>query len=87
MDEVRIAFCDGNHWPVAGTKYLKVILEGSEELECSVSFVSCESWTEIIDLWEEPDGDMPWVIHPNIARRLKIDIGSQCERERKPVAS
>ncbi len=71
---VKIAFYNGNHWLVAGTKYLKVILEGSEKLECDVTFVSCETWAEIIDLWEEPDGDMPWAIHPNVVRRMKSEL-------------
>ncbi len=74
MDEVKIALYDGNHWLVAGVQHLDVILAGNEKLACDINFVSCDTWTELMEIWEQPDGDMPWAIHPNIVRRLKSEL-------------
>ena len=74
MDQVKIAFYDGNHWLVAGVQHLDAILAGNEKLACDIIFVSCDTWTELIGVWEQPEGDMPWAIHPNIVRRLKSEL-------------
>lgn len=74
MDEVKIALYDGNNWLVAGVQHLDAILAGNEKLACDITFVSCDTWTELMEIWEQPDGDMPWAIHPNIVRRLKSGL-------------
>ncbi len=74
MDEVKIALYDGNSWLVAGVQHLDAILAGNEKLACDITFVSCDTWTELMEIWEQPDGDMPWAIHPNIVRRMKSEL-------------
>ncbi len=74
MDEVKIAYYDETFWLVVGEKYIDIILAGHEELECEVVFVTCETWPEVKELWEIPDGQMPWAIHPKIIARLKRQI-------------
>ena len=74
MDLVKIAYHDETFWLVVGEKYIDIILAGREKLECEVEFVTCETWTEVKELWEAPDGQMPWAIHPKIVARLKQQV-------------
>jgi hypothetical protein len=72
--EVKIALYDRTHWLVAGLRHLDAILAGNEKLACDISFVTCDTWAELVEIWEQPEGDMPWAIHPNIVRRLKSEL-------------
>ena len=74
MDEVTLAFYNDTHWLVVGERHIHAVLEGSEKLELNVNFVACNSWGMVLELWENPVGQMPWAIHPNIVARLKAQI-------------
>ena len=74
MDEVTLAFYNDNHWLVVGERHIHAILEGTERPEINVNFVTCNSWGMVLELWEDPVGQMPWAIHPRIVARLKARI-------------
>ena len=81
MDEVIIGTYEEAHYLLKGVKYIDQMLLGYEKLDCTVGFVSCTSWRDVIEKWQESDGSMPWAIHPKIIQRLKDE---QAERELEP---
>ena len=74
--EVVIAAFRGDHWLVVGEAHLPSLLEPDSQDSFAVSFVDCETWAQVIALWQSEDEDerairMPWSIHPSVARQLR----------------
>jgi hypothetical protein len=77
-EEIVIAAFRDDHWLVVGEAHLSDLLDPGVEISFSVSFIECESWAQVLELWqndrsEEEAMRMPWSIHPAIARRLRRD--------------
>ena len=56
MDDVTLAFYNDTHWLVVGERHIHTVLEGTGKLEFNVTFVTCNSWGMVIELWENPKG-------------------------------
>ena len=76
-DEVIIGSFEETHYLLKGLVYLDQILLGEEIVECPVNFITLESWPDVIAHWEEPDGSIPWSIHPQIVERLKVQVADR----------
>ncbi len=76
-DEVIIGSFEESHYLLKGLVYLDQILLGEESVDCPVNFVTLHSWPDVISHWEEPDGSIPWSVHPEIVERLKQQVAER----------
>ena len=76
MADITLAEFNGGTWMVSGEAYIDDLLANTLPADVSIEMVQCESQTEVRDLWVQHCGaqttlGMPWMIHPNIAVRIR----------------
>lgn len=76
MADITLAECNTQVFLVGGEAYLDDLLANTLPAEVSIELVRCERQSDVHALWlqhgggAEP-GDMPWIIHPAIANRIR----------------
>jgi hypothetical protein len=76
MADITLAEFNGRVWVVGGEAYIDDLLINALAPDVSIELVRCESQSNVHDLWvqncgEPKTGGMPWIIHPNIAARIR----------------
>jgi len=76
MADVTLAEFNGRVFLVGGEQHLDDLLANTLPPNVSIELLQCERQSEIHTLWvqhcgEQREGEMPWVIHPNIAARIR----------------
>lgn len=76
MADITLAECNGGVWLVGGEDYIDDLLINSLPPEITIEIVQCASKEEVRALWVQNCGEpktaaFPWVIHPNIAARIR----------------
>lgn len=76
MADITLAEFNGGVWLVGGEAYIDDLLANTLAPDVSIELVRCESQTDVRDLWiqncgEQTTANMPWIIHPNIAERIR----------------
>ena len=76
MADITLAECNGGVWLVGGEDYIDDLLINTLPPDITIEFVQCASKDEVRALWVqncgEPDSAVfPWIIHPNIAARIR----------------
>jgi hypothetical protein len=76
MADITLAEYNGRVWLVSGEVHIDDLLANTLTPNVSIELVRCESQSDVHDLWvqncgEPTTGGMPWLIHPNIADRIR----------------
>jgi len=76
MADITLAEFNNRVWLVGGESYIDDLLANTLEPNVSIELVRCESQSDVHDLWVQNCGgsttaSMPWIIHPNIAERIR----------------
>jgi hypothetical protein len=76
MADITLAEYNGRVWLVGGEVYIDDLLANTLTPDVSIELVRCESQSDVQDLWiqncgEQTTSNMPWLIHPNIADRIR----------------
>ncbi len=76
MADITLAEFNGRVWLVGGEIHIDDLLANTLTPDVSIELVRCESQSDVRDLWvqncgEPTTGGMPWMIHPNIAERIR----------------
>jgi hypothetical protein len=76
MADITLAEFNGRVWLVGGEVHIDDLLANTLTPDVSIEMVRCESQSGVRDLWvqhcgEPTTGSMPWIIHPNIAERIR----------------
>jgi hypothetical protein len=78
MADITLAEFNGRVWLVGGETYIDDLLANTLSKDISIEFVRCESQRDVHDLWIQNcggplqgTGGTPWIIHPNIAERIR----------------
>jgi outer membrane protein OmpA-like peptidoglycan-associated protein len=76
MADITLAEYNGQVWLVGGEAYIDDLLANRLTPDVSIELVRCESQSNVHKLWvqncgEPEHGGMPWIIHPNIAERIR----------------
>jgi hypothetical protein len=76
MADITLAEFNGRVWVVGGEAYIDDLLINALAPDVSIEMVRCESQSDVHALWvqlcgEPTTGGMPWIIHPNIAERIR----------------
>jgi hypothetical protein len=76
MADITLAEFNGRVFLVGGENHLDDLLANTLPANVSIELVQCERQSEIHALWvqlcgEQPNGQLPWAIHPNIAARIR----------------
>jgi len=76
MADITLAEYNGRVWLVGGEVYIDDLLANTLTPNVSIELVRCESQSDVHDLWvqncgEPLSGGMPWLIHHNIADRIR----------------
>ena len=80
MTEIVLAECGGNTWLVEGDQHVDDLLANTLPGSIAVRFVSVPNAAEAHLLWDRRasgdfDNMMPWMINPDIVRRIKGGLG------------
>ena len=82
MADVTLAEFNGNVWMVGGEQHLDALLFNTLAADVTIEILPCASQAELRALWVQhsggEDGAEPWVIHPNVARRIRGGGGAIC---------
>ena len=82
MADVTLAEFNGNVWMVGGEQHLDALLFNTLPADVTIELLACASQAELRALWVQhsggEDGAEPWVIHPNVARRIRGGGGAIC---------
>ena len=76
MADVTLAeYCD-NVWLVRGENHIDDLLANTLPAHVTIEIITCESKSQIDDLWEEHCAPLgftfgPWLIHPAIVNRIR----------------
>jgi hypothetical protein len=76
MADITLAEFNGRVWLVGGEVHIDDLLANTLAPDVSIEMVRCESQSEVRGLWVQNCGEpasagMPWIIHPNIADRIR----------------
>jgi hypothetical protein len=76
MADITLAEFNGRVWLVGGEVYIDDLLANTLTPDVSIELVRCESQSDVHDMWvqncgEQTTSGMPWIIHPNIAARIR----------------
>jgi len=76
MADITLAEFNGRVWLVGGEVHIDDLLANTLTPDVSIELVRCESQSDVHDLWIQNCGEaqtssMPWIIHPNIAARIR----------------
>ena len=76
MADITLAEFNGRVWLVGGEVHIDDLLANTLTPDVSIEMVRCESQSEVHGLWVQNCGEpasagMPWIIHPNIADRIR----------------
>lgn len=76
MADITLAEFNGRVWLVGGENYIDDLLANTLPAHVSIEIVQCASQPELHKLWVQHCGEptaqgMPWLIHPNIAARIR----------------
>lgn len=76
MADITLAEFNGRVWLVGGEDYIDDLLANTLAANVSIEMVRCESQSDLRALWvqhcgEPETGGQPWMIHPNIAARIR----------------
>ncbi|MDA8249954.1 MAG: hypothetical protein M0Z28_12360 [Rhodospirillales bacterium] len=76
MADITLAEFNGRVWLVGGEDHIDDLLANTLPSDVSIEMVRCESQSDIRDLWVQHCGEpategFPWLIHPNIAARIR----------------
>ena len=76
MADIILAEHQGQSWLVSGVGHIDDLLANTLAPNLTIEFVACQSQTTVMELWvqycgEPTSSDMPWMIHPGIAARLR----------------
>ena len=76
MADITLAEYNGRVWLVGGEDHIDDLLANTLTPDVSIELVRCESQSDVHDLWmqncgEQTTATMPWIIHPNIADRIR----------------
>ncbi len=82
MADVILADCEGQVWLVKGDEHIDELLAGTLPAGITVEFLPFTSRAAVFGLWrdmsvESTDGAQPWVLHPEIVRRIRGSFGLQ----------
>lgn len=85
MADVTLAESHGQVWLVAGEEHIDDLLANTLPPGITIEIIPCADRTEVWALWQrseadEENGANPWIIHPNIVRRIKGSSGQQAVR-------
>lgn len=76
MADIILAEHQGQSWLVSGEVHIDDLLANTLPPNLTIEFVTCESKSDVRDLWVQHCGEptfavAPWIIHPAIATRLR----------------
>ena len=76
MADISLAEFNQRVWVVGGEDYIDDLLANTLPSHVTIEMVSCESAGDVRALWvqncgEPETGGFPWIIHPNIANRIR----------------
>ncbi len=76
MADITLAECNNGFWLVGGEAFIDDLLANTLSPQISIEIVSCAAPSDVRDLWAQlcgppEEGGMPWMIHPNIAARIR----------------
>jgi hypothetical protein len=79
MADITLAEFNGRVWLVGGEDYIDDLLANTLPPDVSIEMVRCESQTDLRALWVQHCGEpktegLPWLIHPNIAARIRRSV-------------
>ncbi len=80
MADVTLAEVGGQAWLVKGDEHVDGLLANNLPPTVSVEFVACATRADAWAIWhatspEAEQGGMPWMIHPEVVRRIKGAFG------------
>ena len=76
MADITLAECNNRVWLVGGEPFIDDLLANTLAADISIEIIACASPAEVRELWVQHGGvpdnaGMPWMIHPNIAARIR----------------